>query len=385
MGSQRPAGRAGRRVPRLHLIAVAYATVTVTVTVHGSRPSREHAASCEATFVLWMSRVSIAAMRSARSCAPTNLVEASKLVDLAAVPQAMASLRIHRVSSNSVSLEVRTFLTALTRSLSLGGCLAFAFACGGAGDGGDGEDATDASGQASQTSGGSGGTSDSSGGSGSTGTGTSESTLATEGSGSASEGDGPNLGPCAQYIECVMEVAPEAITSAIATYGEEGACWSLPGVAEEDCWTECTAHREALHETFPDAVACWECQADGDCPPSAAFCDDAEHTCADWDCRDDMDCPADAPYCDLSHACAAEEFVHCGNPQECLHGRPEDVTKLCKTGFGSTPEPGPCPTEGAIGFCVIRSQGWFFTYYSDDPPGQNQQYCEMGGGVWMPA
>lgn len=79
-------------------------------------------------------------------------------------------------------------------------------------------------------------------------------------SGTAPDGTGtagvvPNLGVCADYIECVMEATPETLTAAIATYGEEGACWSLPGVTEQDCWVECTALLEILREAFPDCEA----------------------------------------------------------------------------------------------------------------------------------
>ena len=32
---------------------------------------------------------------------------------------------------------------------------------------------------------------------------------------------GPNLGPCANLIECVMDVTPQVLTATIAAYGAE--------------------------------------------------------------------------------------------------------------------------------------------------------------------
>jgi len=88
---------------------------------------------------------------------------------------------------------------------------------------------------------------------------------------------GPNLGPCAHFIACVMDATPATQTATIATYGEEGICWDLPGVTEVDCWAECEALLAEMKKAYPDAEACWDCASDDECSDPAPYC--FEGTC----------------------------------------------------------------------------------------------------------
>jgi hypothetical protein len=228
----------------------------------------------------------------------------------------------------------------------------------------------------------------------------------TDTAGTDTAGTTPDLGICASYIECVMDVAPEIITNVIATYGEEGACWSLPGVAEEDCWTECTALMETLREAFPDSAACWECQSDEDCgdaescfpvdhscqpwecqshedcPSRTPFCNSVWHECYDWECETDADCPAHAPTCNTSdHTCFAGGAIHCGDSFWCFQGSIEDTAKMCRSMY----EAGPCSSDGAIGFCTMTDYGWEVTYYDISEIEFAMAHCAQVGGTWTPA
>jgi hypothetical protein len=87
------------------------------------------------------------------------------------------------------------------------------------------------------------------------------------------------LGPCAQYIECVMEAAPHSVSDVVATYGEEGTCWDRPGVREEHCWADCSGQMKLLREAHPDALSCWACSSDEECPDAAPRCSAVTHEC----------------------------------------------------------------------------------------------------------
>jgi len=113
---------------------------------------------------------------------------------------------------------------------------------------------------------------------GASGGGSSSSTSSTGNAETSSSGGGPDLGVCDVYINCMMELHPETIATTIATYGSEGSCWSLPGVTEEDCWTECEAQRMEMVESHPDVTSCWACDNDADCP-AATRCELFEHRC----------------------------------------------------------------------------------------------------------
>jgi hypothetical protein len=97
--------------------------------------------------------------------------------------------------------------------------------------------------------------------------------------GQMSGGDVPELGPCARYIECVMQVTPEAVSGVVATYGELGSCWELPGVQEEHCWSDCRGQMTLLRELHPDEEACWECSSNEDCPMDRPVCSSVTHEC----------------------------------------------------------------------------------------------------------
>jgi hypothetical protein len=96
---------------------------------------------------------------------------------------------------------------------------------------------------------------------------------------SEADGEAPRLGPCAQYIECVMDVAPGSVSGVVATYGEQGSCWELPGVQEEHCWSDCRGQMSVLRDLHPDAESCWECSSDDDCPEDEPVCGVVAHEC----------------------------------------------------------------------------------------------------------
>jgi hypothetical protein len=66
----------------------------------------------------------------------------------------------------------------------------------------------------------------------------------------------PELGPCADYIECAREATPESAAGVIETYGERGTCWERPNVEPQDCWMQCSAELERLGEAHPDVASC---------------------------------------------------------------------------------------------------------------------------------
>jgi hypothetical protein len=174
----------------------------------------------------------------------------------------------------------------------------------------------------------------------------------------ASGGQQPDLGPCAQYIECVMEAMPVAITTAIATYGEEGTCWSLPGVTAENCWTECVAQQQAVREAYPEAAACWECQSDDDCQ-------------------------VDLPYCGFDHVCTGDMVscdVRSASERYCLHGVADAIQ-----GCPSVLLPGRCSAKGSIGVCSVTQSGYEAVWYEEATPGEAEAICNgLWDGSWMP-
>jgi hypothetical protein len=91
---------------------------------------------------------------------------------------------------------------------------------------------------------------------------------------SGTRGDGdepipvPELGPCADYIECAREATPEAAADILETYGERGTCWERPNVEPQDCWMQCSAELERMGQAHPHVASC--CPA-GDCVDAPAF------------------------------------------------------------------------------------------------------------------
>ncbi len=219
-----------------------------------------------------------------------------------------------------------------------------------------------------------------------------------------SDGGGPpELGICADLLECVMAATPEVIAGTIATYGEEGSCWSLPGVTEENCWTECQALLETLRDAFPDLAECWECQGDEDCPEASScypvdhvcvpwecqgpedcpaeepYCLIPTHTCQPWECATDEDCPAEEPHCSrFDNFCFAEDTVHCGDPELCYEEPLDGTLKPCATMY----DPGPCPTRGAVAYCTDTSVGADVTYYSLQAFGGAEEHCGLLNGTF---
>jgi hypothetical protein len=116
---------------------------------------------------------------------------------------------------------------------------------------------------------------------------TSDTTVSTSDESDDTDG-GPNLGPCADFIACDMDVTPQVLTTIIATYGEEGTCWKLPGVTEANCWAECEALLAELQKTYPNSEACWECTSDDDCTDATPHC--VVGTCTAAEPCDECEC-----------------------------------------------------------------------------------------------
>lgn len=195
-------------------------------------------------------------------------------------------------------------------------------------------------------------------------------------------GSEPNLGVCEDYIDCAMEAMPETIATLIATYGPEGSCWSLPGVTEEDCWTECTAQLANLRAAYPDAEACWECPSDAECIDPAPWCDLVEHRCL-----------ADLTSCDARTHWAT-----------CYEGPPTSldatwIDQYCLSAEGVV-SAGHCPVEALLGTCTRwmdpgggDSPDGSLTYVYVTPPlpktppydlATAEARCTNSGGQWQP-
>jgi hypothetical protein len=198
-------------------------------------------------------------------------------------------------------------------------------------------------------------------------------------------GDGPDLGVCAAYLECVRAATPDHLPATLDAYGEDGACWQLVGGDEEACWRECEAHRDELAETVPDEQACWRCGSDEDCTEEAA--PHCGHFC-DWERADELEwiCVRER------HECVEHTILHCDSDRQALgvctqQGLPAGNLSC----FG--PKPGPCPTENAVGSCIfdeppIPPAPVVLTFYADGDMAwtSNTAETECGryGGRWNP-
>lgn len=181
--------------------------------------------------------------------------------------------------------------------------------------------ASEAGDDSGESSSGAEGTTATSGRGGTSESGSSSTTGSTGSSGGDVTGGTPDLGPCGLFIECVRETTPEGISSAIATYGEEGTCWQLPGVTEDDCWTECAALLQALQDAYPNEEACWDCD-DGECvrPGTCTIdaSDDACTTCNKQNCCDEIAaCQGSAACSCLLECSATKPLEDCYGPAEC--------------------------------------------------------------------
>jgi hypothetical protein len=61
---------------------------------------------------------------------------------------------------------------------------------------------------------------------------------------------------CSGYLECVAAASPESLSSAMGTYGPDGACWGDAGKTATICEKACKAARDKLSEAFPDVAEC---------------------------------------------------------------------------------------------------------------------------------
>ncbi len=141
---------------------------------------------------------------------------------------------------------------------------------------------------------------------------------------------------CRQLIECARAIGAGGVTTLIATYGEDGTCWTMSGVKRSDCWAECRATMEPYRIANPDEPACRECTEASEC---AVF---------------------DAPYCNLEGACSDSI---CGNRK--LEGDevcddPDDIDcndDCTHDYFDCNPLNDPRPCEAGEK-CDLTYDGW---------------------------
>jgi hypothetical protein len=73
-------------------------------------------------------------------------------------------------------------------------------------------------------------------------------------------------GVCETLIDCGRRAEITCVSAWVAAWGDEGSCWSTPGVLPSDCWTECRetlrAARSAADSQFNKT--CSECSSDCD-------------------------------------------------------------------------------------------------------------------------
>lgn len=110
---------------------------------------------------------------------------------------------------------------------------------------------------------------------------------------------------CNRYIDCVLEVTPEAIAPILLSYGPEGECWNTSDLQVLDiCKRACEAGREGLEPLAPDFGACGECTEDLHCDDSdEPRCYTKDHVCVE--CVVDGDCGADELCHPTEHSCVA--------------------------------------------------------------------------------
>jgi hypothetical protein len=145
-----------------------------------------------------------------------------------------------------------------------------------------------------------------------------------------------DLGPCEQYIECVM-AANQPITPVLAVYGEGGTCWQEFG--EAACWQDCTALRDALG-MLHDVEAC------GGCPLEGEACSGGDACCEGLSCVESIDPLTDEfvhhcrPACEVGGDCASCCCRYEGDGNYC-----DDAPDAC--GGPAYCEPG-CGSNGAV-------------------------------------
>ena len=121
---------------------------------------------------------------------------------------------------------------------------------------------------------------------------------------------------CDRYIDCLLEVTPEAVGPTLASYGPEGECWNTNDLQVLDiCMRACAQGREGIGKIYPDVGECGECQNDDHCAEveNKSRCDVKDNECvtclvngdcannlchpseqACVECVEDADCPGGA-------------------------------------------------------------------------------------------
>jgi hypothetical protein len=201
-------------------------------------------------------------------------------------------------------------------------------------------------------------------------------------------GEGPDLGICERYVECVEAASPETLTATKAVYGSEGACWDLEGVSEDDCHIECRAFLRAIIESFPEVEECFECVEDADCTPDTPYCHVDESMC--WEEPQILSCDN----WEIWGSCRefGEGFTHEQKRDWCANS-----DETAGNGWTSA-SPMPCKTDGAWGRCELietdelgSDVGPFrIFYYYDNPDvmwteADAVSKCdEAPGSTWIP-
>lgn len=84
--------------------------------------------------------------------------------------------------------------------------------------------------------------------------------MSTATDGASTDGDAtggpPSMAVCEQYLDCLAEVAPDALPNAQQGFGPDGTCWQGSFETAEQCRNACAAGLAMWHETFPAEPSC---------------------------------------------------------------------------------------------------------------------------------
>lgn len=207
--------------------------------------------------------------------------------------------------------------------------------------------------------------------------------------------DAPNLGICEQYIDCVEAATPEIFTGIKATYGSAGTCWTLPGISESDCHTECRAMLRAVTEVFPDVEECFECIDDSDCTSKAPYCNVEQRLCSEEQQVRSCDLWEPVGYCREF----GEGFTNQEKRDWCA-ALDQSISEELYPDPWMSERPTLCTTDGALGRCDYYNEGSPFEglvpgpvsifYYGNHPKfpktaAESQMSCvNQFGGTWTP-
>ena len=129
---------------------------------------------------------------------------------------------------------------------------------------------------------------------------------------------------CNRYIDCVLEVTPEAVAPVLMSYGPEGDCWDTEDLTVLDiCRRACTQGIEGLGKLHPDVGACGQCQVDEHCAEveRRSHCEPASNRCVT--CLEDDHCAEGFCHPELN-AC-----VLCVSDSDCASHACDPKTHSC--------------------------------------------------------